>query len=88
MAEKIPFARRPVSSSPSTPHQRLYIRTLMRQLELDTLRITLFLRRFWEAAKLPEPALGTELDAWLCSLTRAQASALVAALKAEVPDDE
>lgn len=78
----------PRQSSLSTPHQRLYIRTQMQRLELDTLRCTLFHRRLWTAAKLPEPALGTELDAYLCSLTRAQASALIAELAKEFDDED
>lgn len=75
-------------STPSTPHQRLYIRTLMQQLELDTLRMTLFHRRFFEAAKLTQPAPDARIDAVLCGLTRLQASSLIEALKKEVPRDE
>ena len=75
------------AAAPCTPHQRLYIRTLMQQLELDTHRATLFHNRFWERARIPAPPLGIQLDPVLCELTKAQASALAAALKSEVPDD-
>jgi len=74
-------------TSPCTPHQRLYIRTLLAQLEIDTRRCTIIHRRFWLGAGLQEPALGTDLDAHLCTLTRVQASALVAELRKEVPDE-
>jgi hypothetical protein len=72
----------------STPHQRLYIRCLCQQLDLDTRRVTLFHRRFWASAKLPEPPLGTDFDAYLCSLTKTEASRLAAVIKEEVPNDE
>lgn len=74
-------------STPSTPHQRLYIRTLMQQLELDTLRVTPLHRRFFDAAKLTQPAADARIDAVLCALTRMQASNLIDALKPEVPRD-
>lgn len=71
----------------STPHQRLYARTLMRQLELDTQRISLMHRRVFEAANLTVPASGDDVDAVLCALTAAQISTLVSALKEEAGDE-
>ena len=71
----------------STPHQRLYIRTLMRQLDLDTRYVTAAHRRFFEAAGIsPEPNSG--IDPVLCNLTKSKASALISALKKEVPDEQ
>lgn len=77
----------PKGGSLCSPHQRLHIRTTMQRMELDTLRVTLFHRRFWTGAGLPEPPLGMDLDAFLCSLTKAQASAVIKALLAEVDDE-
>jgi hypothetical protein len=37
---------------------------------------------------LPEPPLGTDFDAYLCSLTKTEASRLAAVIKEEVPNDE
>ena len=71
----------------STPHQRLYIRTLGTQLDLDNRRVTLFHGRFFEAAGIPAPPLGTDFDAFLCALTKAQASALATAMKEEAGDE-
>lgn len=71
----------------ATPHQRLYVRTLMQQLELDVSYFTLMHRRFFEAAGLPAPELDSRVDAALCALSSAQASALITALKKEVPDE-
>lgn len=81
------IAPRVSTSSKSTPHQRLYIRTTMQQLELDTARATLFHNRLWVAANIPAPALGTDLDAYLCELTQPQTRALVDALKKEIADE-
>lgn len=84
MVANISTASRATGSSPSTPHQRLFIRTQMGRLELDTRRWTLFHRRLWTAAHLPEPGLGTDVDAHLCALTRTQASALIEVLRKEI----
>jgi hypothetical protein len=65
-------ALRSNASSPSTPHQRPYIRTLMDRVEIDSLFATLFHRRFFEAANLPAPTPGAKLDPTLEALTRAQ----------------
>jgi hypothetical protein len=74
--------------SVSTPHQRLYIRTSMQQLDLDTTHMTAFHRRFFEAAGLPQPDPDARIDAVLCALTKTQASALITALRKEIPRDE
>lgn len=79
---------RAVRRAPSTPHQRLYIRTLMTQLDLDTRYMSAFHRRFFAAAKLPEPAPNASIDAVLCGLSTREASALIAALVDEVPHEE
>jgi hypothetical protein len=73
-------------SQPSTPHQRLHIRTLMAQLDLDTARMTADFRRYFDAAGLPQPPADESVDAVLCGLTRQKASALAAALMKELPD--
>lgn len=78
----------PVRRMRSTPHQRLYARTLMRELDLDTARITLMHRGYFEAAEVAFPEAGTDVDAALCALTKAECSALVMALKAEARDDD
>lgn len=71
----------------STPHQRLYVRTLMQQLSLDTSRTTLLHRRHFEAANLVPPENGCPVDDFLCALAKAEISALISVLKAEVSDD-
>lgn len=78
---------RPAHTPPSTPYQRLYIRTMFAQLDLDTCHITRFHRRHFAAAQLPQPEAGASIDAVLCGLDRAQAIALINALKPEVPTD-
>lgn len=80
-------AGRAVSNGPSTPHQRLYARTMMRQLELDTQRFSAAHERFFLRAKLIRPERGGDVDAHLCAMTRTQISALLQALKAEVGDE-
>lgn len=72
----------------STPQQRLYIRCMFRQLELDTRRATLFHGRFWQGANVTEPPLGTDLDAYLCALSKVEATRVIRALEKEVPRDE
>lgn len=71
----------------ATPHQRLYVRTLMEQLDLDVSYVTLMHGRFFVGARIPKPEQGSRIDAVLCALTWAQASALITVLKKEVPDD-
>lgn len=65
----------------STPHQRLYIRTLLREQELPTDVITTLHRRAFEQARVELPAQGLSLDLALCALNRLQASQLIDALK-------
>lgn len=81
------IASRVSTSARSTPHQRLCVRTMMQRLELDTARVTLYHNRLWVAAAIPAPALGTDLDAYLCGLTQPQTRALIDALKKEIPDE-
>jgi hypothetical protein len=77
-----------LGNSPCTPHQRLYIRTLMDRAEPDSYHACLMHRRFFEAANLPAPTPGAKLDPTLEALTRAQASALIGVLRKEVGDDD
>lgn len=72
----------------STPHQRLYVRTLMRDLGLATGRFTYQHRTPFKSAGLPEPVFDADIDAHLCALSRKQASALIDALKRQAGDDE
>lgn len=65
----------------ATPHQRLYMRTLMDRLDLALDRITLLHRPIFEAAGLPAREPGRQVDAVLCELTKAEASALIEVLK-------
>lgn len=69
--------------SGSTSHQRLFIRSLMRQQELPTQQITLLHRRLFKRAHLAEPTTGTDLDSHLCAMTRAEAGRLIDALRAD-----
>lgn len=78
----------PVRRMLATPHQRMYARTLMRQLDLDTRRLTLMHRGYFETAQVTFPGAGEDVDAALCALTKAECSALVMAMKAEVPSDD
>jgi len=71
-------------ASPSTSYDRLTIRTLLADLDLDTVRATLYHERIWKAAEIPAPPLGVDLDTFLRSLTRAQIRRVAAAMKAEV----
>ena len=71
----------------ATPHQRLYIRTLLRQLDLDVDYVTSLHTRFFKAAGIAVPDSGRRIDALLCALNKTQASALASALKAEVCDE-
>lgn len=75
-----------LQAAASTPHQRLYIRTLMRELDLEVGRMTRAHRRFFAASGLAQPEPNERIDAVLCRMTKAQAVALSLALKAEVPD--
>jgi len=66
----------------STSHQRLYIRTLLRDLSLPTDRITLQHRRVFEKAQLDaDTHAGRVLDDVLTELSRSQACTLIDTLK-------
>ncbi len=66
----------------STSHQRLYIRTLLRDLGLPTEHVTLQHRRVFEGAQLAADVhAGRKLDDVLTELSRSQASVLIDALK-------
>jgi hypothetical protein len=77
----------PKRGAPSTPPQRSYIRTLMQQIELDSSYMTMFHRRFFEAAQIECPDPNAHIEAVLCALTKTQASALATVLEAEVDDE-
>ncbi len=77
----------PLHQPRSTPIQRLYIRTMFGQLDLDTRNMSTFHRRFFTSAGVPQPAPNADLDGVLCTFTRDQANALIAVLKTEVPDE-
>lgn len=77
-----------VRREPSTPHQRLYIRTLMQQLELDTRYMSAFHRRFFDRARIAQPSPNADIDSVLCAISKREASALAQALRDEVPDDD
>ena len=81
------FAARSAANAAATPHQRLYIRTLMTQLDLCTRFYGKAHDRFFMAAKLIRPRHGCEIDAALCELTRRQASELARVLHEEVGDE-
>lgn len=72
----------PIMKGPSTPHQRLFIRTLLRQVELPTDFITLsHLHLFRSAGGVPEPREGRGVDDVLTELTKTQASSLIQVLR-------
>lgn len=81
-----------IASSPvmggSTSHQRLCIRSLMRDAELATTRFTFQHRIPFKNARLPEPPVGDDVDAYLRGLTMKQASALIQALRDQVGADD
>lgn len=71
-----------------TAHQRQYARILMTQLELSVDRFTCQHRVPFRAARLPEPPLDGDVDAHLRTLSKAQASHLVRALKAQTGEED
>jgi hypothetical protein len=81
------FPKVQAAPRPSTPHQRLYIRTLMQQLELDSTYMTLFHRRFFDTALIAQPDPNARIDAVLCALSKTQAHALIGALQEEAGDE-
>lgn len=70
---------------PSRPHQRLYIRTLLQQLDIDTLHAGADFIAACERAKVPAPGFGARIDSVLVRLTCDQAKALAGQLAREVP---
>lgn len=80
-----PYARRDVAG-PSTSRQRLYIRTMLQQLDLPTDYVTRLNCPTFRAANLEQPRLGRRVDEVLEALTNPQASALIKALEKEVAD--
>lgn len=70
----------------ATPHQRMAIRCGFRELELPTDQVTLLHRTHFRRAGLPDPTPGTDVDSHLCAMTRAEASRLIDALKAALPE--
>lgn len=71
----------PGGSQPSTPHQRLYARSLMEQRGLSTLFIVAGHQRYFRLAGLGERALDRRVDAVLEELTRAEITRLCEALR-------
>jgi hypothetical protein len=69
------------TSGPATSNQREYARVLMRQLELPTDHITLMHRQAFRDAGIPPREPGRQVDVVLGELTRAEAEALIGALK-------
>lgn len=80
-----PYVRREVAA-PSTPRQRLYIRTMLQQLDLPTDYVTRLNCPTFRAANLEQPRLGRRVDEVLEALTKTQASMLIKALEKEVAD--
>jgi hypothetical protein len=78
------FSREPAPMA--TPEQRLYAGRLMRRLELPSDRTCLQHKRFFNAARLPEPEPDQSVDQLLSTLTQAQASALIDVLVREVEE--
>lgn len=70
-----------VARQPSTPHQRLYARSLMDQRGLSTICIAAAHQRYFRLAGLGERALGRRVDAVLEELTRAEITRLCEALR-------
>lgn len=64
----------------STAHQRLYIRTQLRQRELPTDVVTVMHRDLFRQADVPWRD-GFPLDAELCALTKEQAARLADLLR-------
>lgn len=71
----------------STPHQRLFARTLMQRAELPTHQVTVLHRDLFRRLGI-EWIDGESMDPRLESLTREQASALISALRNRIGDDE
>ena len=80
-------ALRDTRNAPCTPRQRLYIRTLMDRVAIDSYFATLMHRRFFDGAGLTAPTPGAHLDGVLEALTCGQASALIGQLQNELSDE-
>lgn len=74
------------SRSPSTPHQRLYIRCLMQRIELDNQFITLQTLRYFDLAGIKRPREGARLDEALAELTKEHAQLLIGQLKKDADE--
>ena len=68
----------------STPHQRERIIALMREAALPTDRFGHRHQQPFDAAGIPEPPYGSDVQAHVARLPRPHASALIEALKAQV----
>lgn len=68
----------------STPNQRERIIALLRAAELSTDRFNHRHQRPFDAAGIPEPPYGSDVEAHVARLPRPHASALIEALKAQV----
>lgn len=69
-----------VTSTRSTPHQRLHFRTLLSDRELPVDRVSVMHRPIFEGAHLAWPN-GEDLDAVLCAATRTEMSRLIDAVR-------
>lgn len=68
-------------SKSSSSHQRLMIRCLFGDLELPTDYITKLNLSVFDAAEVPRPTEGVQVDVALAALTGEQAGRLITALK-------
>lgn len=71
-----------------TSHQRLYLRSLMIDAELSTVRFSYMHRKPFADAGLPEPPMDADVDAHLCTLDKEQGSRLIKALKSFAGHDD
>jgi hypothetical protein len=71
-----------------TTAQRDYIRGLMRRAEYDLRTCGAFHRGLAKTAGVPVPPDGGSVDAWVSSLTKNQAGAVIRRLKSESGDGE
>lgn len=82
------IARAPVGAAathPSTPHQRLYARTLMDQLDLSTIVISARHHKYFRLAGLEPRGIGRRVDSVLADLTRAEILRLCETLRRAEP---
>lgn len=75
------------ATTSSTPHQRLFARSLMRQAELPALQVTVMHRDLFRQCGI-EWVDGERMDPRLESLTREQISSLIDALRQRIGDDD